>query len=104
MQSCIMTSMDLKHFCFSGSPFFLNIIFKIIFCDCIGIKMDIFILHIKTFLTTSLFSSCSLKKKHFCVLLKILCAIGIVPTVPNGAVGPVKLGSCYMGLCWSNET
>lgn len=74
MQSCIMTSMDLKHFCFSGSPFFLNIIFKIIFCDCIGIKMDIFILHIKTFLTKSLFSSCSLKKKAFlCASKNIVC-------------------------------
>lgn len=66
MQSCIMTLMNLKHFCFSGSPFFLNIIFKIILCDCIGIKMDIFILHIITFLTKNLFFLSHLKKAFLC--------------------------------------
>lgn len=54
-------SQTLGTFAFLGS-FFLKIILKIIFYDCIGIKMDIWILYIKTFLKWKLIFSSHLKR------------------------------------------
>lgn len=80
-------SRALGTFAFLGL-FFLKIIVKIIFCDCIGIKMDIFTLYMKAFLTKCPFFSSHLKRTEtsFCELLKIFWGVGTVPTVPNGAV------------------
>lgn len=87
VQGCLRMLPALGTFAFLGL-FFFKIIVKIMFCDCIGIKMDIFTLYMKAFLTKCPFLSSHLKRTEtsFCELLKIFGGVGTVPTVPSGAV------------------